>query len=303
MQLESQPTPELSELSSHVNEMVKSILSTTNKLSVVLDTVQLPIGVYEYGPGMKQVMVTRRMGELFGLDEKEAELLFSDVKLFKLKLDEVQSNPLNEEKTIFRIPGEHERFIQIESFEYEKNTLGIVLDVTRMECEKRTIERERDIDLLTELYTRRALYSRLDALFQREGELKHAALIMLDADNLKQVNDRYGHEDGDRYLRAIADVLKQGSAQKIAARLSGDEFVVFLYGYEKKEVLEQAIGYLLAERDTRHVELRSGKQIKIGFSAGYVFYPEEETELIRMMKRADERMYEEKKSRKEKAGL
>lgn len=53
IELGSQPTPELTKLSTHVNDMVKSILSTTNKLSIVLDTVKLPLGVYEYAPGMK----------------------------------------------------------------------------------------------------------------------------------------------------------------------------------------------------------------------------------------------------------
>lgn len=238
------------------------------------------------------------MRELLGLTEQEAEILFADAELFRMKLDEIRSNPVNEDKTVFLISGENDRYLRIESFEYEKSTLGIVLDTTREENEKRSIERERDIDLLTELYTRRAFYKRLDMLFQAEDELKHAALIMLDADNLKRVNDVHGHENGDRYLRAIADVLKQGSAQKIAARLSGDEFVVFLFGYEEKEVLEQAIEYLLAERDVKCVELKDGTSIPIGFSVGCVFYPEEGTELIRMMKRADERMYEEKKRRK-----
>ena len=79
--LPEQPTPELSELSSHVNEMVKSILDTTNKLSLVLQRARVPMAVYEYNPGMERVMVTSRMKEILNLENDEA--MFYDYRLFK----------------------------------------------------------------------------------------------------------------------------------------------------------------------------------------------------------------------------
>ena len=61
--------------------------------------------------------------------------------------------------------------------------------------------------------------------------LGHGLMLMADADNLKQVNDQYGHQNGDRYLAAIGRILISCAWEKcVTARLSGDEFAMFLYG-------------------------------------------------------------------------
>lgn len=88
--------------------------------------------------------------------------------------------------------------------------LGAFEDVTRDVEEKRRIEYERDFDILTDLYNRRAFDQQLRKLFSpaRRGRLQVAALLMLDLDNLKYVNDTYGHEYGDRYIQAFAKCLE-----------------------------------------------------------------------------------------------
>ena len=65
---------------------------------------------------------------------------------------------------------------------------------------------------------------------------------MWDLDNLKFVNDNYGHDSGDRYIEAFARCLSSFlSEQSLVARRSGDEFYVFLYGYQSKEKIRQII--------------------------------------------------------------
>ena len=62
----------------------------------------------------------------------------------------------------------------------------------------------------------------MEELFACPEQLKHSAMLMIDADNLKQVNDNYGHEDGDRYLCSVADVLRTVTAEhQIITRLGG----------------------------------------------------------------------------------
>ena len=86
----------------------------------------------------------------------------------------------------------------------------------------------RDIDLLTGMYNRRAFTAIWNSCSGEPDQLEHGMMLMADADNLKQVNDKYGHENGDRYLTAIAGPLKGcGWNNCIAARLSGDEFALF----------------------------------------------------------------------------
>lgn len=294
VQLPEQATPELSELSSHVNEMVKSILSTTNKLSLILQHVKVPIAVYEYNPVMKRVMVTSRMSEVLNLPEE----VFEDYTCFKKRVNEIRENPVDQKNSIFRLPGEEERYVRLESFDYEKSILGIVLDVTSDILEKKSIEEERDIDLLTGLFNRRAFYARMEQLLDSGAEIGNAMILMTDADNLKYANDRYGHEIGDKYLREIARILrKSGAPGQVVARLSGDEFALFLYGCGTKEDLLKYVDEIRKERDAGCV-LVGEERVQISFSIGCAFFPEEGEKLRDLLGLADERMYQNKRMRR-----
>ena len=81
---------------------------------------------------------------------------------------------------------------------------GIVMDVTDTVIRRREIENERDIDQLTGILNRRGLDNALADLFQRTDKVEHSAVVMIDADGLKTINDTYGHDIGDRVLRRVA---------------------------------------------------------------------------------------------------
>ena len=291
-------TPEFKQLSSQINQMVESLLDTTNKISHILEMTKIPMGVYEYNRDMKRVMATSRLAEILMLGEKEAGMLFSDYILFEEKLEQIRRHPLEQEGGVYELQGKETRFIRIEAFERGHSTLGMIVDVTNDILEKRKIKQERDVDLLTGLYSRRAFYSKLEGLFADPHGLEHAMMLMADADNLKQVNDRYGHENGDRYLASIADILKSCSWDKgIAARLSGDEFALFLYGGSSRESLVGCVDRMLGSMKESRVELDSHVLIPVRLSAGYSLYPEDGTESAVLLRKADEAMYEAKKGR------
>ncbi len=160
------------------------------------------------------------------------------------------------------------------------------------------LELERDIDLLTGLYNRRGMDNRLTALFQEPEKLGCSAFIMIDADGLKEINDTYGNEKGDLYLKNIAHIINNfGSKCSITARQSGDEFILFLYGYDNERELIDTI------RTLEHIQNHSTAQLdtdictRLGFSFGYcvtkpdITYPE-------LIKEADKKMYENKRERK-----
>lgn len=105
-------------------------------------------------------------------------------------------------------------------------------------AERSRIEHECDYDALTGLYSRQAFFRVCGELFEKPDTLRHAALMMTDLDNLKTINDTYGHDWGDVYLRQTARSLQQGSPSgAVVARLSGDEFLLLFYGYETREAL------------------------------------------------------------------
>ncbi len=162
---------------------------------------------------------------------------------------------------------------------------------------RKQIERDRDMDLLTNMYNRRGLDNELLRL-QRDGTaLRHYAVIMVDADCLKTINDRYGHENGDLYLCRIAETLRRvGTRESICSRQGGDEFVLFLYGYETAEVLGNTLEGLCRLQSGRMIELRDGVKVEMQFSAGWSC-GEGPMDYPAMLKEADARMYENKRCR------
>lgn len=290
---------EFAELSFYINEMVSSLMNMTDKMSLVFDEAELPICVYEYGPGMKRVMATSRLPEILRLSSDEAMALLSDNDLFSRKLDEIQRYPIQPNSRVYRLPGPEEHYIRMEAFFSDKYMLGVLVDETQSILERKLLERERDIDLLTDLYSRRAFFSRIEELFSKPQELGQALLVMADADGLKNVNDQHGHESGDLYLQAIADVLRScHGPYHIVGRRSGDEFILFTYGCSSKQELIAEVTNMLRQRDRKSVILKDGAYVNVRFSVGLAYFPEDSTDLETLLRLADERMYEEKRQRK-----
>ena len=76
-------------------------------------------------------------------------------------------------------------------------------------------------------------------------KLGHAALLMMDMDNLKQINDTFGHDWGDRYINLAGQCFAQTLPQNtICARMSGDEFIVLFYGYDRRDEIRQVLNRL-----------------------------------------------------------
>ncbi len=178
-------------------------------------------------------------------------------------------------------------------FEDELKVLGVVVDVTKEFIEKRKIEYERDFDILTNLLNRRAFHSQIQEKFKNKDELKIAAFIMWDLDNLKYINDTYGHDAGDEYIRCLADILKKFiSWNGIVSRLSGDEFYVFIYGYESKDSIRDIINSVKKQMNNTLLKLHDGTEFKIRASAGISWYPDDSTNYDELMRYADFAMYQ-----------
>lgn len=166
-------------------------------------------------------------------------------------------------------------------------------------AERSRIEHERDYDALTGLYSRQALFRVCGELFEKPQKLHHAALIMTDLDNLKTINDTYGHDWGDVYLRQTAHSLQQGAPSgTVVARLSGDEFLLLFYGYETQAALRKDIGKLEESFAESSATLPDGQTLHIRISGGVAWYPEDAQDLNTLKKYADFAMYEVKHSTK-----
>ncbi|MDC7290758.1 diguanylate cyclase [Blautia schinkii] len=294
-------SPEFAMLSGNLNHMVESLLETTGKLSLVFENVDIPVAVYEYNQDMKRVLATSKIGEILMMPEEELRRVLSDRNRFCEKIQEICAQPDVLEKDVYLLgPFEGQmHYVKIKSYQEDGKTLGIVQDMTEEITEKRTLERERDVDVLTALLTRRAFFRKMDALLEEPEQLKTAMLLMTDLDNLKYVNDHWGHEYGDRMLKTVARLLLNcPGPEKLAGRLSGDEFVLVIYGAQSQQELEDCLEKLNNSIQGTELAMPDGEHVNVSLSGGYVFYPEYSGTSAELVRMADEAMYVVKKSTK-----
>ena len=290
--------PELNELIHHINSMLESVRSSFKKISIALELSELPIGIYEYTEGSRHVLSTRRVKDILMLSEQQYEAFLRSPESVKETEQELQKKAVRISGNMYRLGDSDEHFIRFVKFTYEKSTIVILMDVTSSAKERLYIERERDTDQLTDLYNRRAFYKKIDELFQPGISLGDGAMIIIDADRLKYINDTLGHINGDTYIKKISSILSSyKSSCSIVARLGGDEFAVWTYGYRSHQHLVQSLQALISQQETNTVTLANNVSIPVSFSVGCAYYPEDGNDFHSLMKTADERMYQNKQSR------
>ncbi|CAA6603424.1 GGDEF domain protein (fragment) [Rhodospirillaceae bacterium LM-1] len=156
-------------------------------------------------------------------------------------------------------------------------------------------------DPLTGLKNRRHFEELFAEELVRAERYRHpVALIMIDLDGFKAVNDTWGHAVGDEMLRRVAQIMSSHvRTVDIVTRLGGDEFAVLVpeTGRDGAANLAAKLSELIsAER----IEMDGGKFASVGASAGIATYPEDGACQEEVKKCADDAMYEEKKLRKAK---
>ncbi|WP_137972193.1 diguanylate cyclase [Pseudomonas sp. F(2018)] len=149
-------------------------------------------------------------------------------------------------------------------------------------------------DPLTELPNRRYLIERAEVALadaQRRGE--SVALMLVDLDHFKPINDRYGHDAGDLMLRTIGHRLREHvRANDMVARLGGDEFAVLVCGPDAQQHAQEIATRLLAEL-SRPV-LYGANRLVVTISIGAALYPQHALQFTGLYKSADEAMYRAK---------
>ncbi len=153
-------------------------------------------------------------------------------------------------------------------------------------------------DSLTSLLNRAALYERLDAELDksaREGD--SLAVVYLDLDHFKEINDRRGHGAGDRVLQNVARQIR-GCVRHtdIAARIGGDEFVVILPGIGDRSEASR-VGDLIVSSIIQTSSFPAG-EFNPGASYGISIFPRDGTEADTLLGKADEDMYRAKLKRR-----
>lgn len=164
--------------------------------------------------------------------------------------------------------------------------------------QKVELENLANTDGLTGLYNER-YFSRV--LANLEKKKLPFALYYLDLDFFKPINDTYGHDMGDKLLKAVAQRLQTCiRSRDCAFRIGGDEFAV-VYRADLNETQRREKQALIVETLTQPYEI-DGKRLQIGASCGYAHYPEDSAAAADIRILADQRMYAEKERNHQKSG-
>jgi len=150
-------------------------------------------------------------------------------------------------------------------------------------------------DPLTGLPNSRYMFMAFEQNVKKAERTKEKmAILVMDLNRFKEINDQYGHKVGDEVLVKVGEVLqKEMRKYDTCIRYAGDEFVAFLYNAER-ETAEKIAARIRRSIQSVLLKVRSGKEVHLGISVGISMYPQDGTDLNHLFTVADSQMYTDK---------
>lgn len=272
---------------------VQSILTTlpmsviaTDLDGVIVSTNPAAESLLGYGPGelvgcgLTEVDGVERTYDLDG----EVNWAYSDETSERVyRRRDGSTVPVNEEVVVLR-----------DDLGTASGYLAVAYDITQRIQSRQRVEHMLRHDSLTDLPNRTELLTRLGTVLQRaEREGVQAALLLLDLDHFKRVNDTLGHDVGDDLLQRVASRLSSWvRADDIVARLGGDEFVIVLTGIAPSVDLSGRISSLMGML-LSPIEVR-GYEVAVTASLGGAIFPTHGRSPATLLRHADVAMYRAK---------
>ena len=235
------------------------------------------------------------------------EIVGKEFSALSKQLRKVQKNSYSSEYIDAKTQKRYEVFSQkLDTADGEKAEVLFFSDITQEHTHQEALEKmahryyqKARLDPLTKVFNREALFDSLEqALYEADREFTKVALVFLDIDNFKQINDLYGHKIGDAVLQ-IASKRMVGSIKQsdIVGRYAGDEFVVILKGIEERRGVQRVVEKLLAVL-SEPFAIEGAENVTISVSIGVAIYPDDTTQIDKLVHYADEAMYRIKNGEK-----
>lgn len=201
----------------------------------------------------------------------------------EITLHQAEDEPLVLDVTLTRISMEGERIVSVQ-----------MRDITLQKNRERDLRYHATHDALTGLPNRLALTERLAEAFTADGQRKGGALMLMDLDGFKEVNDSLGHAVGDLVLKEIAARFARLLPRRgFVARLGGDEFALVLpCERDSSELQWMCRAFIASASDPVPVR---GVPVSLGVSGGMVLWPEHATDAESLLQKADFTLYAAKR--------
>lgn len=295
---------EIDELAEAVEKQGERVIREGAKMADIIHMSNLKLGITEYDKENDAVFFAGKLLEMLELPADIPNGTYIDAKRVKNMLADVKhriKEEEEEEENIYCLTHKDGKIshIHVLQKETEKEIIYVCQDVTETINEKKKIRHDRDYDTLTNLYNRGAFYRNVNRLIE-DGSVTAGVMVVWDLDNLKYVNDSYGHDMGDRYICLMAKVLKKyENSHCFVSRRSGDEYMAFVCGQDVEKIKELIVSIHNEVMKQRIVF--TGGQIRLSASGGMAVYGRDGETYEELLNNADFAMYESK--RKVKGGI
>ncbi len=287
---------EIDQLVNAVTRLGREVLESSTRFLSIMDMASVELAGYEIKEDSDNIYVTENYFKLLGMDDVEIDKLTTkDFLMLQERAGKVLKHSVAEDGSVLYavpLPDGQVRYLRSEQKRVENRRIGLIEDVTASVLEKKQIEHERDYDALTKLLSRQGFKRKAEKLFEDKEKMKIAAVLMMDLDHLKIINDKFGHDVGDLYIQKAGECFRDNvPPSTLCSRISGDEFLMLFYGYEDKEEIWKHVQYLYQKIRSLEFVLPDGVDSGISASGGLVWYPKDSQNLSEMMKYSDFAMY------------
>lgn len=295
MELEERKRVEAALRESEIN--YRGIFDSVNDLIFVIDAQTGEV-----------VDVNQKVVELFGFSYCKEDCLSyiaADLTTALMNVDPQSLSGLNIKQYVieWRVPGKQSPiWLEINTRQAMIGSRTRILAVARDVTDRKKIEdqlaHQADHDALTGLPNRRMLEKYLDrAIRENKKEMGKIAVIFIDLDGFKQVNDWFGHDAGDDVLKQVARKMSDYIGQKdIVARMGGDEFVVVLTDFKDMENIKIVLQHL--NKACQCSLEMAGQFITVTASMGVSIFPSDGQSAAGLIQQADKAMYYSKRKGK-----
>lgn len=163
-----------------------------------------------------------------------------------------------------------------------KKMIGVITDISHLKQQNELLQTKALTDTFTGMYNKEHSITLIKECLRQDGHLNHAFLLV-DIDNFKYYNDIYGHFEGDKAIRAVADLIKKTfRVSDISGRFGGDEFMIFIKNVPNEAWLCEKIQHLLQVQICEHA---------ITTSIGIAIFPQDATTFDELFQKADKALY------------
>ena len=244
--------------------------------------------------------------ELFGFEKLDDFMQNSIIELFKDSDDRkahraklLRNGKVNHTILQMKKSNSKSLTVSVSSTLHYENNLPVWIDSTIQDISKQKRSEEKlfqlaHVDALTGLSNRHSFMSRLETSLQKASRYKHkCAVLFLDLDGFKGINDTYGHSAGDLVLTVTAQRIKNLIRKTdLVARMGGDEFTIIIEDFDNIRALN-ILAKKIIQAVSKNIALQE-RELSLTTSIGISIYPDDAPDLEGLLKNADDAMYRAK---------